>query len=1025
MTSPASVHAVQVMTNHLNEGSAVLFTGAGFNFGIVDGNATPFPLGTALSELITREILDDANAVLDLQDSADMARRKIGDVGLNDFISRKFNAYRPGVAHGAAARMPWNAVYTTNFDTLMEKAVAGRPRRFVPISSMSTDLSQFEADMIPYYKIHGCVDHANTPDGRLVLTPEDYRSSEENRRTLFSRLRRDLLNKAFLFVGYGFRDNNLRQVLDEVRYTLGTDHLPPSFALRKGFSRSELEYWKDKYNVQLIDEDAAEFMSLLADQYDKSEHRAFDSTTKLTLAGADGQYSFNTIGGSFQLVAPEAVVGSSNAQLFFKGGSYTWADARDGIAPARDDYWTLMEYLFADFANPTSSPTAYLVSGAAGTGKSTLCRSIAYDIAKDFGLNVLVHVPGAPLDASAIGSVVSVENPQRIVVFVKDAGSIIGEIDTFVSEVRRLRWPVSLVVEERRNEWLAASARGKHVAPLEISLGPVSYDEIDRILDALAEHDCLGKLKGLDRSHQQQHFGYVASQELLVALRELTSDGEFDEIVRDEYQSIPSEIAKRAYLYVAAVGQANVALRYEHLLRLTGVAHADLKDLILRPTDQILIDGEVVGTFHASAGYTLRARHPIIASVIFNSAAPDDYSRYEVLHEIVSLLDPGYPEDRRLLEQFVRRQEIVQTLTDPQKARQIFDVVERKMPGKAFVLQQRSTLERHLRDPDRAVQYANAALRLEPGNPSLKNTLGFALELQARSSFDQLKRRAYLQQSRRSFDEGRERDPANPFNYIGLAAVMKTEAADLPYAEQALARAEILAFLEDAYQTTGRNEIVAKALAEEQKNAGDSGEALAVVEKALGTKEDDTRLRVLHVKLLQTKGELPQALQSALTGLRLEPNSPYLNLAVARLLRKTDGQSSAIRGHYDAAKRHKTRDLDLLVEYGAYLYSVASYKKAQEIFAEAQAIPSDINMKRKVREIWRKPGTNREEMFTGNVKGKKGTQLTLLATPANFEVSAWHNDNAIRVGDTLTFTVAFDAFGPKAKIVMKSDLGRH
>lgn len=1015
MLSLEANYAISLLVDHLRTRSAVLFTGAGVNYGLEDSEGNKFPLGAGLATEITNKLLKDEGVELPLADAADMARRKFTDTGLNRFCYDIFKRYSPGVAHYAACRVPWNAIYTTNYDTLIEKSAQKKSFPLVPIHSIEFDLSELRDTDIPYYKIHGCIDHANTPAGRLVLTPEDYRVSEVNRRTLFSRLRRDMLSKVILFVGYGFRDDNLRQILDEVRYALGTEGLPPSFAIRKNFSKSELEYWKDKYNVQFIDADASEFLTTLADAYCSEED---DGRKKLAhpLISQETE-AFQIVSGCFQLIVPEACAGASNPQRFFRGGRYGWPDARDKIASPRDDYWNVLEFLFADFADPTSVPTSYLIDGAAGTGKSALCHMLAYDSVAEFGAIVLWHLPGTPLDASGIGALINTDSPVRILVFVKDGASHLADIDTFFNEVRRLRWPISLVIEERRNEWISARSRGKHINPTEVTLSTVSGGEIDRILDSLAKYDCLGKLNGLPREHQREHFAHVASKDLLVALREITSDGNFDDIVRDEFDSVPSDLAKRAYLYVSAVGQANVPLRYEHLVRLTKIGHDQLGSLILKPTDQVLIDSEPVGVSHASAGYALRARHPVIASIIFNHGAPNDTLRMGLLLEIVDNLDPGYPEDRKLLEQFVLRHEIVQTMSNPDYCRTVFDQVASKLPLRSFVPQQRAILERHLGSSDKSVEFAQEALKLDPHNLSIKNTLGFSLEYKARMASDAVVRAGFLRQARNVFEEVQDRDPSNSYNYIGLARVMRTEAESLQTpAERTLAHAEIIDFLEGVLDQVDQTEIIAKTLAEEQCAAGDPQEALAIVLDALKRKEDDNHLRHLEVKLKQSVGDLVGATQAALIGLRHDPNSWQLNLALARLLRLTGGKVAAVRGHYEAARRHRARDINLCVEYGAFLFMSDVRAKSAEVFQGAQSIPGDVNFKRKVREVWKQDSGGRDRVFTGRVKQRSGTKVVIVATPENFEVPAWLTGGTLRVGDTVHFTVVFDAFGAKGRV---------
>ena len=78
--------------------------------------------------------------------------------------------------------------------------------------------------------------------------------------------------------------------------------------------------------------------------------------------------------------------------------------------------------------------------------------------------------------------------------------------------------------------------------------------------------------------------------------------------------------------------------------------------------DPVLIAGEASGSSRHNEGFRLSTRHPIIASIIFDSAAPDDRRKFIVINDIISELDPGYNEDRRLLEEIVRRKELVDTL---------------------------------------------------------------------------------------------------------------------------------------------------------------------------------------------------------------------------------------------------------------------------------------------------------------------------------------------------------------------------
>ena len=252
--------------------------------------------------------------------------------------------------------------------------------------------------------------------------------------------------------------------------------------------------------------------------------------------------------------------------------------------------------MFADLVEPASAPTVYLVTGHAGTGKTTLLRTAAFDIASEFKVPVLIHIPGTPLDVRVLGAVVDEKEPKRIIVIVQHAADYVREIERFIEENRRLKLPVSLVLEERKNQWgVAAATATKRLAPVEIELGSVSDTEIRAILEALEKWKCFGKLTGSTFEYQRDHFVSLADKELLVALRELTSpDSSFDAIVRNEYHGIPSAIAQRAYVYVSALGQVGLYLRYEHLIRNPDLRYDQLGSDVFKPTDGILISGGIL-----------------------------------------------------------------------------------------------------------------------------------------------------------------------------------------------------------------------------------------------------------------------------------------------------------------------------------------------------------------------------------------------------------------------------------------------
>src|SRR5205823_4689729 len=154
----------------------------GINHGAKNGEGKEFPLAADLATSIAQEILTLQKSEMSLEEAAEIARYRYGEKHLNDYLHRYFKGFRPSTQHLELVQLPWDAIYTTNYDTLIEQAASTgtiKPAgRIKPVFSTSTDLTEFVEDDIIYYKLHGSVDSANSPDGRLILTKEDYRHYE-------------------------------------------------------------------------------------------------------------------------------------------------------------------------------------------------------------------------------------------------------------------------------------------------------------------------------------------------------------------------------------------------------------------------------------------------------------------------------------------------------------------------------------------------------------------------------------------------------------------------------------------------------------------------------------------------------------------------------------------------------------------------------------------------------------------------------------------------------------------------------
>jgi hypothetical protein len=206
----------------LTDETAAIFVGAGVSIG------AGYPSWKTLLHEIGEELGVSSADVSDLAALAQWhIRRSSGATKIRQVIRNEIGVEHPVPSTlEIVARFPVRHIWTTNYDTLIERAFGALMRPLDVISS-APDLSlKPRAGAVRLYKMHGTVGQLND----VVISTDDYELFRSKRGAYMPLLQAHLSSLSVLFLGLSFTDPNVRHVLSLIRETF-TEAPPEHFAI--------------------------------------------------------------------------------------------------------------------------------------------------------------------------------------------------------------------------------------------------------------------------------------------------------------------------------------------------------------------------------------------------------------------------------------------------------------------------------------------------------------------------------------------------------------------------------------------------------------------------------------------------------------------------------------------------------------------------------------------------------------------------------------------------------------------------
>jgi len=172
--------------------------------------------------------------------------------------------------HRLITMLPIKTVWTTNTDQLLEQAYR-ETRKRPDVKIKQDDLAvTIPKRAVTIYKMHGDFSQPRS----AVLTKEDYETYNEHRALFSEKLKSDLIEKTFLFLGFSFTDPDIDYILGRIRALLGQNQREHYCIMRRpriskggGRAKAQFKYEKTKLDLRLVELKRYGIRALLVDDF--------------------------------------------------------------------------------------------------------------------------------------------------------------------------------------------------------------------------------------------------------------------------------------------------------------------------------------------------------------------------------------------------------------------------------------------------------------------------------------------------------------------------------------------------------------------------------------------------------------------------------------------------------------------------------------------------------------------------------------------------------------------------------------
>ena len=729
-----SANSIARLRSQMARAEIILFTGAGFSVGASNRQGQRLPTTAQLKEELWELCYPDkphdpTSTLGELFDIAKKRRR----VQLITFLESRLSVHADSLSeyYRLYWSMPWLRTYTLNIDDLALAAARRFPlnRAPIPISATSEDHSYVPSSRqgAPHLEVVHLNGALPDPPEYLTFSETQYAERIANKEPWYARCVADLVSRPAIFVGTDLREVPLWQhmQLRKLSTPPRNDRRAGSILVTPTLSPSRHELLQE-LRVEWFQGTAESFAEEVLAQLEDAGGKGFVFL---------GEYSRSLGRRTLQLASDLAAEHPSLETGYLSGEEPHWSDILTGRAVERA-YDIALYRAAVEIFKGTRPATALLVSGTAGTGKSTALMRLALALAGD-GIPVFWIDRDTHVTPHAIRERIRREK-SRVALVIDDADLLGRQAVGLLHDLVPAQENLLCIVSARSTKVgvIANAVAQENVITLDEKVVPgLTDDDIVKLIFVLDKFHRLGSLKGKTDVERRRALSQQAGRQLLVAMINATSEEKFEERAKNELTDL-NGMERYVYAVTCVASSLGHYVTKDEVLLAAGSGGSEAAEAL----DALAARHVLVGR---PPTYQYRARHRVVAELV-----QDRLQDLGELKEVVvglafaasSKVNPAMRKDERPWRLLTRlmSHEFLGRVLGVMNAREVYGDIESLVAFDYHYWLQRGSLEVQQGDLTVATQYLDQARSLSPNDYLVQTAYG---DLQMRKASEHPDRR--------------------------------------------------------------------------------------------------------------------------------------------------------------------------------------------------------------------------------------------------------------------------------------------